>query len=81
MIEKLLINQNDYSYVDYDGSLRGAIGSDIVITGWRRPLSKYANMGSKIWYLHGKPSTAMQVFESLTDEQKEEAIWELNEWK
>lgn len=35
----------------------------------------------KVWFLFGKQVSAMNVFELLTPEQKEKAIWELDQWK
>lgn len=36
---------------------------------------------TKIWFIKGIKSTAQEVFESLSDEDKEKAIWYLDEWK
>lgn len=33
------------------------------------------------WYLYGVKVSAQDVFDKLTDEQKEKAIWELDKWK
>lgn len=35
----------------------------------------------KEWYLDGKKVTAMDVFEQLSEDDKAEAIWHLDEWK
>lgn len=37
--------------------------------------------GYKTWFLRGEPVSAQEVFEQLTPEQKEKAIWELDQWK
>lgn len=36
---------------------------------------------AKIWFVNGVKATAQEVFESLSEEDKEKAIWELDEWK
>lgn len=41
--------------------------------------SPYNNF--KHWYLHGRKVTGMEVFEQLTPEKKEQAIWELDQWR
>lgn len=45
------------------------------LTGWRN----YG--GLRVWFLCGLRTTAQEVFESLSEEEKAEIIWELNEWK
>lgn len=37
--------------------------------------------GSKAWFLYGKPVSAQEVFDQLTDEEKEQAIWNMDEWR
>lgn len=37
--------------------------------------------GRKLWYLYSHRSTAEEVFDQLTDEEKEEAIWSMDEWR
>lgn len=76
MIEELEIKQGDKIYRDYNGELRYVAtgGKPAELTGW-------LSYGGREWYLNGKPSTAQEVFDQLTDEEKEKAIWELDEWK
>lgn len=35
----------------------------------------------KEWFLDGKRVTPMELFDSLTSEQQEAVIWNINEWK
>lgn len=37
--------------------------------------------GQKEWYLNDEEVSAMEVFEKMSDEDKEQALWELDEWK
>ena len=37
--------------------------------------------GEKEWFLNGIKVTAQQVFDQLTPEQQEKAVWEINEWR
>lgn len=45
-------------------------------TGWIQSDTK-----EKMWFIKGIRATAQEVFESLTDEEKDRVIWELDEWK
>lgn len=47
----------------------------IKCTGW------IWHTATRKWYIDGEESTAEEVFEILNDEQKLEAIFEMNEWK
>lgn len=38
------------------------------------------DMNVKLWFVNGVKATAQEVFESLSNEDKEKALWELNEW-
>lgn len=40
-----------------------------------------ADFGPKRWYFNGKEMEPMELFEMLTDEEKEKAIWNLDQWK
>ena len=40
-----------------------------------------SDSGLKDWALYGKRVTAEDVFQQLTPEQKEQAIWNLDEWR
>ena len=44
------------------------------------PAITYAS-GLTYWYFKGEKVTPQQLFEQLTVEQKEKAIWNLDEWK
>lgn len=48
------------------------------VTGWFIP--NVFKDSPKYWILNGVGVPPMEVFESLTDEEKEEAIWEIDEW-
>lgn len=37
--------------------------------------------GKKGWWLNGQETSAGDVFEQMTDDQKEKAAWEINLWK
>lgn len=37
--------------------------------------------GGKGWYWQGRISTKEEIFEKLSDEEKEEVIWNMDEWK
>lgn len=37
--------------------------------------------GENQWYLDGEKVSAMEVFEQLTDVEKEKVMWNINEWK
>ena len=37
--------------------------------------------GSREWWYHGVQMTAGELFEKLTDEEKEKVLWKLDEWK
>lgn len=44
------------------------------------PAIEYYN-GIREWYLNGKRVSAEDVFQQLTDDQKEKVVWELDLWK
>lgn len=44
------------------------------------PAILYQN-GFKRWFLNGYEVTAEEVFEQMSDEDKEKAIWNLDQWK
>ena len=44
------------------------------------PAIMYYN-GKRGWYWEGYLSSPMEVFDQLTDEQKEKVIWDLDQWK
>lgn len=85
MIEKLRIKSFESIYVDYDGAIRySCTGGQLAkLTGWL-PVTRSADgilFEKKSWYVDGRQSTAMEVFDTLSDEDRFKAIWELNEWK
>lgn len=47
------------------------------------PAFKISEEGKKKWkwYLHGKEVTAEEVFDQMTDDEKEKAAWEINKWQ
>lgn len=47
-------------------------------TGW---FQHGATSASRRWYINGIEAPAMEVFDVLDDEQKLEAIFELDQWK
>lgn len=51
----------------------------VLLTGWVKIAA--GNNYCKLWFLDGYQSTAMEVFESLPEEERLKIIWELDEWK
>lgn len=37
--------------------------------------------GRKEWFYHGRKTTPQDLFDQLTNEEKEKVIWHLDEWK
>ena len=84
MIEELRIRFSDNIYKDYDGTLRYTAtgGRRANLTGWLFSPGDILECSdapeNKEWYINGRPSTAIEVFETLSNEDKEKAIWELD---
>lgn len=57
--------------------LRDGFGRRNYCSGWLVDF----NSKKKIWFLLGEHVSCEQFFESLRDDLKEKAIWELDEWK
>lgn len=45
------------------------------------PAFKLSEDGKRNWWLNGEETSAHEVFEQMTDDQKEKAAWEINKWK
>lgn len=39
------------------------------------------NFSTKLWFINGIRTSFEEVFEKLSDEEKEEVIWNMDEWK
>lgn len=52
----------------------------VIING---PAIIYSHSNNKIneWYLNGFKVEPMEVFDQMSEEDKEKAIWNLDEWK
>lgn len=45
-------------------------------------ITGFLNFGTrKCWFLKGYICSALEIFETLTEEEKGEAVWELDQWK
>lgn len=69
-------NQSSWQYI-YDDNYQ-----IVDRTGWLEVKDSLGNtMIGKLWFLHGVRVRPSEVFDSLTEEERAEAIWELDEWK
>lgn len=74
---------------DYTGKVIYLGGVEPIILYYRNrylhredgPAIVYLKSNDKFWYLNGFQVGPMDVFDQLSDEQKEKAIWTFNEWR
>lgn len=79
-----LLGDGSYFMYDMIQVLRHGYRRDHVVnvTGWA-PMSDFYifhNAPKTLWFIEGCKSTPIEVFELLSDEDKEKALWELDEW-
>lgn len=86
MIKELEINDihvgicwapdKDYLYdVRLNMGKVGLVSRFTPLTGWKW------EGNNRSWFIKGFRVSAQEFFDQLTDEEKEKAIWEINEWK